>query len=122
MCTVTHTHSLKHLITTHMLVMQLQVDTHTCFTQHLIEMHRCTTLPPHLNPLTPKQKYEHKANVHTQTQQIQVCAHKHTPVVSGQHTENSLVFKLSVPLKVSTACEEDLTDRENTHIHTHTLR
>lgn len=50
-----------------------------------------------------------------------VCAHKHTPVVSGQHTQNfSLVFELSVPLKVSAACEEDLTVRENTHTHTHT--
>lgn len=40
--------------------------------------------------------------------------------VSGQHTQNFLVFELSVPLKVSAACEEDLTDRENTHVHTHT--
>lgn len=46
-----------------------------------------------------------------------MCAHKYTPVVSGQHTQNSLVFELSVPLKVSAACEEDLTDRENTHTH-----
>lgn len=41
-------------------------------------------------------------------------------MVSGQHTQNSLVFELSVPLKVSVACEEDLTVRENTHVYTHT--
>lgn len=51
-----------------------------------------------------------------------MCAHKHTPVVSGQHTQNfSFVFELSVPLKVSAAREEDLTVRENTHTHTHTV-
>lgn len=38
-------------------------------------------------------------------------------MVLSQDTENSLVLKLSVPLKVSTACEEDLTDTENTHTH-----
>lgn len=43
----------------------------------------------------------------------------HTPVVSGQHTENSLVFRLSFPLKVSSASEEDLAERENTLTHRH---
>lgn len=76
--------------------------------------------PPHLNLLTPKQKYSTHTQKHTHIQYVQVCAHEHTPVVSGQHTQNSLVFELSVPLKVSAAFEEDLTDRENTHVHTRT--
>lgn len=53
--------------------------------------------------------------LHTDTHTVDTSVHKHTPVVSGQHTESSLVFELSVPLKVSGACEEDLTVRKHTH-------